>query len=122
MPGVAGVAPYAEIQALALRTPEMLPVVLRGIDPSRAPCDRDRPVDQTGSLTDLKAGSDNVIVGAVIADRLGLARGDDMTLLIPTVTPTALPRRNCGSSKWRACLKRAYRTMTAFIFSPASTM
>src|ERR1700742_2619854 len=32
-PGVAGVAPYAEIQALALRTPDMLPVVLRGIDP-----------------------------------------------------------------------------------------
>src|SRR6266436_88560 len=31
--GVAAVAPYAEIQALALRTPEMLPVNLRGIDP-----------------------------------------------------------------------------------------
>ena len=31
--GVAGVAPYAELQALAVRTPEMVPVVLRGIDP-----------------------------------------------------------------------------------------
>src|ERR1700761_4704639 len=31
VPGVVGVAPYAEIQALALRTPEMVPVVLRGI-------------------------------------------------------------------------------------------
>src|ERR1700723_1614973 len=36
-PGVAGVAPYAEIQALALRTPDMLPVVLRGIDPKVEP-------------------------------------------------------------------------------------
>src|ERR1700761_1892357 len=27
MPGVAGVAPYVDVQALALRTPEMLPVV-----------------------------------------------------------------------------------------------
>ena len=36
-PGVAGVAPYAEIQALALRTPDMLPVVLRGIDPEAEP-------------------------------------------------------------------------------------
>ena len=31
--GVAGVAPYVELQALAVRTPEMLPVLLRGIDP-----------------------------------------------------------------------------------------
>src|ERR1700749_3083973 len=37
LPGVAGVAPYDEIQALALRTPEMLPVILRGIDPSAEP-------------------------------------------------------------------------------------
>jgi len=33
LPGVAGVAPYAQLQALAVRTPEMLPVSLRGIDP-----------------------------------------------------------------------------------------
>ena len=31
----AGAAPYAEIQALAVHTPDMLPVLLRGIDPSR---------------------------------------------------------------------------------------
>src|SRR5437667_54060 len=31
--GVVGVAPYAELQALAVRQPEMWPVVLRGIDP-----------------------------------------------------------------------------------------
>ena len=37
LPEVAGVAPYAEIQALALRNPEMLPVVLRGIDPQAEP-------------------------------------------------------------------------------------
>src|SRR5579884_4067515 len=33
VPGVVGVAPYLEAQVLAVRTPEMLPVVLRGIDP-----------------------------------------------------------------------------------------
>src|SRR5579862_1583801 len=37
LPEVAGVAPYAEIQALALRNPEMLPVVLRGIEPAAEP-------------------------------------------------------------------------------------
>src|SRR5205807_9028139 len=31
--GVVGVAPYADLQALAVRQPEMWPVVLRGIDP-----------------------------------------------------------------------------------------
>jgi lipoprotein-releasing system permease protein len=91
-PGVAGVAPYAEIQALALRTPDMLPVVLRGIDPKAEP-----QVTQLvqsiklGHLSDLTPGSERVIVGAFIADRLGLSRGDDMTLLIPTVTPDGAP-------------------------------
>src|SRR5687768_14128712 len=34
IPGVQGIARYAELQALAMRTPEMLPVTLRGIDPA----------------------------------------------------------------------------------------
>src|SRR5581483_9534472 len=75
LPQVAGVAPYAEIQALALRTPEMLPVVLRGIEPAAEP--RVTQFVQSiklGSLSDLKPGSDHVIVGAIIADRLGLSR------------------------------------------------
>jgi lipoprotein-releasing system permease protein len=92
MPEVAGVAPYAEIQAVALRTPEMLPVVLRGIDTRAEP--RVTELLQSiriGSLADLKPGTDNVIVGAIIADHLGLSRGDDVTLLIPTVTPDGVP-------------------------------
>ncbi len=91
-PGVAGVAPYAEVQALALRTPEMLPVILRGIDPKADPQVTDvvQSIKQ-GQLSDLTPGSERVIVGAVIADRLGLARGDDITLLIPTVTADGAP-------------------------------
>src|SRR5258707_8726166 len=34
--GVAGVAPYAELQALPLRRPQILPVLLPGIDPPAA--------------------------------------------------------------------------------------
>ncbi len=91
-PGVVGVAPYAQIQALAVRTPEMLPVQLRGIDPKA-----ESAVTQLvgaitqGKLADLTAGSDNVIIGEVIAEELGLARGDSMTLLIPTVTAGGVP-------------------------------
>jgi lipoprotein-releasing system permease protein len=90
--GVVGVAPYIEIQALALRTPEMLPVVLRGIDPGKEP--QVTEITQSikeGRLSDLTPGSDAVLVGAVIADRLGLARGDTLTLLIPTVTTDGAP-------------------------------
>ena len=61
-PGVAGVAPYAEIQALALRTPDMLPVVLRGIDPKVEP--QVTQIVQSiklGQLSDLTPGSDRVI-------------------------------------------------------------
>jgi lipoprotein-releasing system permease protein len=90
--GVAGVAPYIEIQALALRTPQMLPVVLRGIDPRTEPQVTEiRQAIRQGQLKDLVPGSNAVLVGAVIADRLGLARGDSLTLLIPTVTPDGAP-------------------------------
>ncbi len=91
-PGVVGVAPYAQIQALAVRTPEMLPVELRGIDPGAEPAvTRLAGAITAGKLTDLTAGSDRVIVGEVIAEELGLAPGDSLTLLIPTVTAAGVP-------------------------------
>ena len=91
-PGVVGVAPYAQIQSLAVRTPEMLPVQLRGIDPKEEPSvTRLAGAITEGRLTDLEAGSDNVIIGEVIAEQLGLARGDSLTLLIPTVTAGGVP-------------------------------
>jgi lipoprotein-releasing system permease protein len=86
-PAVVGVAPYAQVQALAVRTPEMLPVQLRGIDPKAEPSvTRIVKAITEGSLADLKAGTDSVIIGEVIAEELGLAPGDSLTLLIPTVT------------------------------------
>jgi lipoprotein-releasing system permease protein len=91
-PGVAGVAPYAQIQALAVRTPEMLPVELRGIDPRAEPAvTRLAGAITEGKLSDLTAGSDRVIIGEVIAEELGLAPGDSLTLLIPTVSAGGVP-------------------------------
>ena len=91
-PGVAGVAPYAQIQALAVRTPEMVPVELRGIDPKAEPSVTHLAGAITqGKLADLMAGSDSVIIGEDIAEELGLAAGDSMTILIPTVTPGGVP-------------------------------
>jgi lipoprotein-releasing system permease protein len=91
-PGVIGVAPYAQIQSLAVRTPEMLPVELRGIDPRAEPSVTHLAGAITqGKLSDLVARSDSIIIGEDIAEELGLAAGDSMTLLIPTVTAGGVP-------------------------------
>jgi lipoprotein-releasing system permease protein len=90
--GVHSVAPYVELQALAVRTPEMLPVILRGIDPSaeREVNDIGQSVTE-GHLADLVPGSNRVILGAVIAERLGVILGDTLTMLIPTVDASGTP-------------------------------
>jgi lipoprotein-releasing system permease protein len=91
-PGVTDAAPYAEVQALAVHGPEMLPVLLRGIDPTApaAAGELAQSIAQ-GRLEDLTAGSGRVIVGEVIAERLGLSPGDALTLLVPTVGADGTP-------------------------------
>jgi lipoprotein-releasing system permease protein len=90
--GVVSVAPYAELQALAVRRPEMLPVLLRGIDPRSAVSVSELAHAITqGHLADLTPGSGRVIVGEVIAERLGLAPGDSLTVLVPTVSAGGAP-------------------------------
>jgi len=91
--GVADVAPYAELAALAVRGPEMLPVALRGIDPqeSATVSELGAAIIQ-GHLKDLVPGSARVIVGELIAERLGVALGDQLTLLVPTMSADGTPQ------------------------------
>jgi len=90
--GVVGVAPYIEIQALAMRQTERFPVVLRGIEPAAEGSVTQVASTLThGSLADLRPGSDNVIVGSIVAERLGLAPGDRLQLLILTVGADGAP-------------------------------
>jgi lipoprotein-releasing system permease protein len=92
LPGVVSVARYVELQALAVHQPEMLPVLLRGIDPQAPESVSELGQSLTqGHLADLASGAERVIVGAVIAERLGLRAGDALTLLIPTVSPDGTP-------------------------------
>ena len=90
--GVVAVARYVEIQGLAVRTPEMLPILLRGIDPNAESSVTDVAHSVVrGRLTDLAAGSDRVMVSSVIAERLGLDAGDSLTVLIPAVSAEGAP-------------------------------
>ncbi|MBV6416186.1 MAG: Lipoprotein-releasing system transmembrane protein LolE [Steroidobacteraceae bacterium] len=92
VPGVVGAAPYIEVQALALRTPEMLPVVLRGIDPGVAGTVTDiARAMKSGSLAALTPGSNRVILGSIVAQRLGVAPGDPVTVLVPSIGPGGAP-------------------------------
>ena len=92
VPGVVGVAPYIEAQALAVRTPEMLPVTLRGIDAqAEGSVTALGHLIRAGRLSDLQPGSDRALVGAVIAEQLGVETGDHLTLLILRVAPDGTP-------------------------------
>ena len=92
LPGVVGVAPYMELTALAVRQPEMLPVLLRGIDPTVEAAVADvRPLLVEGDLGSLTPGSNVIILGRDIADQLGVQLGDAVTLLVPMATANGTP-------------------------------
>jgi lipoprotein-releasing system permease protein len=67
-----------------------VPVLLNGIDPKGGASELAHAITQ-GRLADLTPGSGHLIVGAVIADRLGLSPGDALTLLVPTVGADGTP-------------------------------
>ena len=91
-PRVRGVAPYAEIQALALRSPDMLPVQLRGIDPDLEPqVSAAATAVIAGRLDALQAGADRLILGSVVARLLGVSTGDRVTLLVPGIDAGGAP-------------------------------
>ena len=76
-----------------MRTPEMLPVTLarhRSCTWRASVTDIAESVTE-GRLADLLPGTDRVIVGEIIAQQLGLAIGDPITLLIPTVAANGTP-------------------------------
>jgi lipoprotein-releasing system permease protein len=92
VPHVKSVAPYAEIQALAVHTPEMRPVILRGIDPAREVHVTDiAGATYQGSITDLVPGTDRVLVGEYLAQDLALSIGDSISILVPTIAPNGTP-------------------------------
>jgi lipoprotein-releasing system permease protein len=94
LPGVTAVLPYAELQVLAVHEPEMLPLLLRGVDVA---ADAGSGLDglshlmADGSADALRSDADALVVGRIVADRLGLAVGDTLTVLVPVVDAGGVP-------------------------------
>jgi lipoprotein-releasing system permease protein len=91
-PGVVAAAPFIEVEALAVRKPDMVPVRLRGID-AREPVEAAK-IGQAlieGRLEDLLPGTDRALVGRGIAAMLGLGLGDRIAVLVPTTDVHGVP-------------------------------
>ncbi len=94
LPGVTTAVPYAELQVLAVHQPEMLPLLLRGIDVSQTSdpgLDGLTTLISEGSAEVLRSDDDALVIGRIVADQLGLAIDDPVTLLVPVVGPGGLP-------------------------------
>jgi lipoprotein-releasing system permease protein len=84
-PGVAGAAPFVEVQAMLAHAGLLKGTILRGIDPAReASVSRVEQHLLAGSLAQLEPGSDHVVLGRLLAARLRVGIGDPLTLLVPT--------------------------------------
>lgn len=89
IPGVAGVAPYVDLEALGVHLPETVPLTLRGIDPQQeSQVSNLAPLLQQGSLQALQPGSNALLLDRELAGQLGVVSGDRLTLLVPVATDT----------------------------------
>ena len=92
LPGVAGVAPYMDLQALIVHRPDMLPLTLRGIDAAAEHQVTDiESLMLAGHYAALTAGSQALIMGAALAEQLGVGVGDQVTILVPVASANAPP-------------------------------
>ena len=88
LPGVKAAEPYAELQVLAVGQLEMLPVQLRAAAP--VTLQELQPLLVEGNTADLRNGQ-SLVLGRLVAEQLGVAAGDSLTLLVPRVTAEGVP-------------------------------
>ncbi|MDD1649984.1 MAG: lipoprotein-releasing ABC transporter permease subunit [Methylococcaceae bacterium] len=93
---VTGWAPYVEGQAMINSDRRVSGSLLRGILPEYEPRVSEVATRLvSGKLTELKAGEFGIILGAELAEHLGVIPGDKVTVITPQVTATPagiLPR------------------------------
>jgi lipoprotein-releasing system permease protein len=88
-PGVAGAAPYVELQGMIGNGTTLHAAMLRGIVPEVEPqVSSFDDYMQMGSLADLQPGSAHIILGAGLAWTLNARIGDELTVLVPVPDST----------------------------------
>ncbi|NOH81979.1 lipoprotein-releasing ABC transporter permease subunit LolE [Vibrio sp. RE86] len=96
-PEIEAAAPFVKMTALAEKGKELKAIEVRGIDPTLEP--KVSNLNQFISAevwSNFKAGQRQVILGKGVADRIGVAQGDYLTLMIPTggaTTKVQAPKR-----------------------------
>lgn len=96
-PKIEAAAPFVKMTALAEKGKELKAIEVRGIDPTLEP--KVSNLNQFISAevwNNFKAGQRQVILGKGVADRIGVAQGDYLTLMIPTggaTTKVQAPKR-----------------------------
>ncbi len=90
-PHVLGAAPFVELQGMLSGGSQVSGALIRGIDPETEDQVSDlRQHLVRGSVDDLAEGSFNIILGQDLADYLGLAPGDKVTVVTPEVSVTPI--------------------------------
>lgn len=95
-PGVAGVAPFSQMQAMLSAAGSVEGAVVNGILPQREASVSILPQHMVaGSLDTLAPGSFGIVLGAGLARRLGVVVGDRVTIVLPeaTVSPAGVMPR-----------------------------
>jgi lipoprotein-releasing system permease protein len=95
-PEVAGAAPFIGAQALLARGETMQGVIVRGIDPALEPEVTDIAAQMKDTLLPrLTPGGFGILLGSDLARKLGVAAGDQVTLIAPSgqVTPAGVVPR-----------------------------
>lgn len=84
VPGVEGVAPFVDVQAMLGRAGLLEPVLLHGIDPAAEAnvSAIERNLLQ-GKLSDLEPGARGMVIGRVLAWQIGAEVGDELTVMVP---------------------------------------
>ena len=84
VPGVEGVAPFVDVQAMLGRAGLLEPVLLHGIDPAAEA--NVSAIEQNllqGKLSDLEPGARGMVIGRVLAWQIGAEVGDELTVMVP---------------------------------------
>jgi lipoprotein-releasing system permease protein len=83
-PGVAGVAPYLDLQGMIGRGEDLRAALIRGVEPKLEPQVSEIVSHlNAGKLDDLQPGERHIVLGAGLAYALDARIGDEITILVP---------------------------------------